>query len=123
MVVAVQHARIKVCNVDIFPTVVVVVTHRHAEAPPAVLQARLDAYVRECAVLVVAVQFAGMAFASAQILQRGTVHKEDVQPPVVVIVKHPDAATYRLHDVALFRTAAGEMEVDSRAARHIHELR
>ena len=123
VVVMVENGTFKIGNIEIFPAVVVVVTYGHAESPPAMCQARLDRYIGEGAIVIVAIKLAGMALGRVQVLERRTVDQKNIHPAVVVIVEDSDAAAHRLHDVAFFRAAAGEMKINSSSACHIHKLR
>ena len=69
MVVVVEDATIEISYIEILPTVIVVVSNGNAEAPAAMIQIRLRADVGKCAVMFVAIELAGMALASVQVLK------------------------------------------------------
>ena len=86
-------------------------------------ETRLGGHISESAIVVIAIQLAGMALARAQILEGRTIDQKYVHPAIVVVVEDGDPAAHCLHDVTLVQASAGEMKVDSGGAGDIHELR
>src|SRR5229473_3985851 len=67
-VVVVEHATIEICNIKVFPAVIVVVSDGGAKAPAAMREARLGSHIGESAIVVIVVELAGMALLGLQIL-------------------------------------------------------
>ncbi len=101
--------------------IVVVVAYGSAEAPSAMMNARLRRNVGEGAIVIVVIELAGMTPACFHVLERGSVHEENVHPAIIVVVKDGNAAAHRFHDVALARIAAGKLKINSCRARYIGE--
>src|SRR5229473_6678543 len=68
-VVVVEHATIEICNIKVFPAVIVVVADGGAKAPSAMVEASLGGHIGESAVVVIVVELARMALFRLQILQ------------------------------------------------------
>src|SRR5258708_29062709 len=112
-VVPVQHRAIEISNVEVFVAIVVVVACCGAESPAAMVDSRFRRDVGERAVVIVAIELAGVTLARFHIFECGSVHQEDVHPAVIVVVEDRDAAAQRFHDVTLFRAPANEVEINS----------
>src|SRR5260370_27372104 len=69
-VVVVEHATIEICNIKVFPAVIVVVAGGGAKSPTAMREARLGRHIGESAIVVIAVALAGVALLCLQILKR-----------------------------------------------------
>src|SRR5947207_7039685 len=67
-VVVIKNAAIEIRYVNVFPAVIIVIAYRNAESPAAVREMRFCSHVREGAVVVVAIQFAGMTLAGGHVL-------------------------------------------------------
>src|SRR5258708_9297476 len=118
-IVVVEHARIEIRNIKVFPAIIVVVADGGAKSPTAMREPSLGGHIGKSAVVVIVIELARMALLCLQILQRGAVHQEDVHPPVVVVVKDCDSAAHGFHDVMFFRAAAGEVEIDAGGAGYV----
>ena len=68
MVVVIKNAAIEIRYVNVFPAVIIVIAYRNAESPAAVREMRFCSHVREGAVVVVAIQLAGMTLAGGHVL-------------------------------------------------------
>src|SRR5438874_1905467 len=121
MIIAIENPSIKISYVEVFPAVIVIVADCNPESPAAVVECGFRSYIAECAVVVVAVELSGVTFARVHIFQVRTVDQVNVHPAVVVIVEHGDAATHCFHDVTLFESTAGKMEIDSGGASNVGE--
>ena len=121
VVVVIKHGPIEISYVEIFPAVVVILACGRPKSPAAVVDSRLGRYIGEGAVVIVTVKLAGMTFSRSQIFERGSIHEEDVHPAVIVVVENRNTAAHGFHNVALFRTATDEGEVDASGRGYIRE--
>src|SRR2546426_11131965 len=94
-------------DVDVFPSVVVVVADAHTLAPSGRGQARSCGDVGEGAVVIVAIEMVGGSFSGGRAFEFGTVDQENVGPTVIVVVKDGDAGSSSFDDV-LLRVEAAE---------------
>src|SRR2546425_8850091 len=93
-VIVVEDAATYIGDVDVFPTVIVVVADAHTHAPDAMVQACLCRDIGEAAVAVIVIELAGRTSAAPQIFQGGPIHEENIQPAIVVIVQEGDPTTH-----------------------------
>ena len=96
-------------DVEVFPPVVVIITHAHALAPACGGQARLRSYVAEGSIVVVAVKMVAGALSGGKPFEGCSVHEEDVWPSVVVVIEDGDAGSGGLNDVFLGLHAAEDI--------------
>ena len=98
-VVMVETVLAIVSNVEIFPPVVVVISHANSLAPPGRDQASLRGDIRKGSVMIVVVEMVGRRFICGEALQGRTIYDEDVRPPVIVIVENGNTSSGRLDNV------------------------
>src|ERR1700690_1148911 len=88
-------------NVEVFPSVVVIVAHADSLSPARGRQTRPRGYIAEGSVVIVAVKLVAGALSGGKAFESGSIHEEDVGPAVVVIIKDGDARAGGLDDVFL----------------------
>src|SRR5277367_4338233 len=101
MVIVVKAILAVVRDVEIFPTIVVVVADADALAPAGRSQAGLFGDVGERAVVIVVVETVGRTLASGKSFQPRAIYEKNVGPAVVVIIEDGHAAARGLDDVFL----------------------
>lgn len=69
--------------------------------------------------MIVAVKLARMTLAGRDILFGGTVHKKDVDPPVVVEIEERGASAQRVHDPPLVGGPAGKVKIKTRGSADV----
>src|ERR1700722_6699859 len=107
MLVMKQSVLAVIRDVEIFPSVVVIVTHANALSPTRCSQARLNGYVCERTVVVVVVEMIGGSLVRGKAFQCGAVHEKNIGPAIIVIIKNSHAAAGGFDNV-LFRVFAAE---------------
>jgi len=122
VIIVVEHRTFEMGKVNIFPSTVVVVAHCHSETPDAGCEARLNRHISESAVMIVAIQLAGVTLARTEIFERGTVHQENIHPSIIVVIKDGDTSAHCFHDVAFLKAAAGEVKINAGGVSDILEL-
>jgi len=111
-------------NVEVFPTVVVVVAHADALAPAGSDEPGLHGYIGERPVVVVAIEMVGRYFARRESFERGAVDNENIRPAVVVVIENGNAGASGLDDVLLgVHTAEHVHHVEPGLLRDIFEIR
>src|SRR5206468_5428180 len=99
VIVMVETVLAVVRHVDIWPAIVVVIAHSHAEAPALVRHAYLGRYIGESAIVIVAQQHSARGwFSPLQGSKCGAIEQIDVQPAIVVIIKEGHAGAGCLED-------------------------
>ena len=93
-------------DVEVFPSVIVVVANADALPPSGCIQSGLDGYIAESAIVIIAIKMVGRTLACGEAFQRRAIHKEDVGPAVIVVVKDRGAAAGRFDNVFLRLLAA-----------------
>ena len=96
-------------DVEIFPSVVVVVADADALAPAVRGQPGLGGHVGKSSVVIVAIQMIGGRRSRRKSFERGAVHQENVGPAIVVVVENRDAGAGGLDDVFLGVLAAEDL--------------
>src|SRR3954465_4411384 len=91
-----------VSDVNVFPSIVVVVAHASPLSPPGgVSQSRLCGHVAEGAIMIISVEVVCWTFSRREPLEPGAVDKKDVRPSIVVIIEDCHAGAGGLDDVLL----------------------
>ena len=88
-------------DVEVFPSVVVVVADADALAPAGCGEAGFRGDVGEGAVVIVAVEVVGGRLPGGKSFELGAIDQEDVGPSVVVVVEDGDAGAGGFDDVLL----------------------
>ena len=93
-------------DVEIFPPVVVVISHADALSPARCSEAGLRGYVGESSIVIVTVEVvAGRCFVGG-LLKPGSVHQKNVRPAVIIVVEDRYASASSFDDVLLGGDAA-----------------
>src|SRR5579864_1571013 len=118
-IVAEECAAIEISDVHVVVAIVVIVADCDTKSPAAGsrVQARLSSDVSKGAILIVVVEpgliLRAIGFVrSLDGFERRAANQQNVGPAVVVVIEEGHPAAHRLHDVALLRTAAGELEIE-----------
>src|SRR4051794_10975620 len=69
VIVVVKRGAVKIGDVQIFPSIVVVITGRHPKAPSATGDSSFGGYIGEGAVVIIVIELAGVAFAGARVFK------------------------------------------------------
>ena len=93
-------------DVEIFPSVVVVVADANALAPAGCGQTGFGGHVGERAVVIVAIQVIAGTLPGGKSFERRAIHQKNVGPAVVVVVEDRDAGSGGFDDVFLGVDAA-----------------
>ena len=88
-------------DVEIFPTVIVVIAHANTLSPSRCRQAGFLSHISKCAIVVVAIETVRRSFTGGKTFEPGPVHQENVRPAVVVVIENRDAVSGCLDDVLL----------------------
>jgi hypothetical protein len=99
---------------QIFESVVVVV----ADADTDAQQTRFFGYIRECSIAVVAIE--AVAGSRRNVIKEATADNEDVDPPIIVIIKKSAAAAHDLGEVS--RPCTFSVEHDLRQSRRFGHI-
>src|SRR5271154_1924006 len=108
MVVVIQTVFAEVRDIDIWPTVIVIVGDSNAEAPPVVGDTRLRGNIREGAIVIIVKQRClwSRCF-STQSLSGRTVGKINIKPAIIVVVDQANARAVALDNVRFLGSAHG----------------
>src|SRR5580700_7404110 len=99
-------------NVDIGPTVVVIVGHGHAESPAFIGDAGLVGYVGKCSIVIIVKEHSARCSSLAFQRSNGrTVEQVDVEPTVVIVIKKSHSRARSLEDRSLFWCAGDVSEL------------
>ena len=108
-IVVVETVLAVVSDVEIFPSIVVVVADANALSPTGRCQPSFCSDFGECAVVIVVIQAIRRAFARGKSFQLRAIHQKNVGPSIVVVVEDRDAAAGGLDDVFLGVDAAEDV--------------
>src|SRR5213080_1321951 len=98
-VIVVKHVLAKVACEEILKAVVVVVTNANALSPAGVGYASLQSNVGECAVSIIFEEMGRWLLALGETFQARSVHQENVEPAVVVVIIKSNAAASGLKQI------------------------
>ena len=101
MVIVIEPVLAVIGDVEILPSVVVVVSDTNSLAPTRRDKSRFLSHVRESSIVIVVIQMVRGSLIGGEALQRCAIHDENVGPPVVVIIENGDAGSGCLDDVFL----------------------
>src|ERR1700683_5134842 len=108
---------------EIRVSIVVIITRADSLTPAGESDARFLGYIREGAIVIVAIEVAGWFLALGESSESGTVYQENVRPAVIGIVKEGRAAASAFHDVFLEVFAAEDCPSrEARAFGNINEI-
>src|SRR5277367_5789364 len=100
------------CDVDVVESVVIVVGGGAAKTVHFYFETRLKSHVFECAVAFVVIE-SGIRLACLVLGPVHRIHKENVLPAIVVIVKNAYTAAHRLRQIFLPKSATVMPEMDA----------
>ena len=89
-IVVVKPVLAVVRDVEIFPSVIVVVADAHALAPAGSGQPGFNGHVGERAVVIVAIQTIRRTLTSRKSFEPRSVHQENIEPAIVVVIEYRD---------------------------------
>src|SRR5690348_1345896 len=101
MIVVIQPVLAVIRDVEIVPSVVVVVADANALSPAGRGQARLGGHIGKSAIVIIVIEAVGRPLACRETLEPGAIDEKNVGPAVVVVVKNRDAGPGGLNDVPL----------------------
>ena len=108
MIVVIETVLAIITDIDVRPSVVIVIPDGHAEAPTLIGYARLLRNVCERAVMIIVEQgSARRPRLACEPVIAGTVDKVNIQPAIVVIVQQGDSGTVFLDDELLLKRPHG----------------
>src|ERR1035441_5762450 len=107
ILVVIQAVLPVVGDVEIFPSVVVVIADADPLAPARRSQTRFHSDISEGAVVIVAIEMIGGSFTRGKAFQGCSVHQKNVGPAVVIVVENGRAGASGFDDV-LLRVLAAE---------------
>ena len=93
-------------DVEVFPTVVVIVADANALSPARCGESGLNGHVGECAVMVVSIETIARTLPGRKSFEPGAIYEKNVRPAVVVVIEDGDASACGLDDVFLGIKAA-----------------
>src|SRR5580704_15290356 len=99
MLVVIQAVLPVTGDVEVFPSVIVVIAHADALAPSCRRETCLGSYIGESSVVVVVVEMVGRGFSVGKSFESCSVDEEDVGPSVVVVVEDGNASAGSFDDV------------------------
>src|ERR1700722_5959400 len=110
-------------DVEVFPSVVVVIAYADALAPAGGGQASLHSHIGEGSIVVVAVEMVGGGPSVGKAFESGSIDEEDVRPSIVVVIEDGDAGPGGFDNV-FFRGQAAENvgEGQSCLFGHVNEI-
>src|SRR5579872_1220112 len=106
VVVVIEAILAVISDVEIFPSVVVVVADANALSPAGRGEARFRRHVGESAVMVIVIETIARTLPGGKSLEPCAIHQKNVGPAVVVVVEDRDAGSCGLDDVFLGVDAA-----------------
>src|SRR5260221_9151158 len=123
MVIMIETVLPVIRDVEIFPTIIIVVSDANALTPPRGNKTGLHGDIRESSIMIVVIQVVGGSMIGWESFQRGAVHNENIWPSVVVVIKNGHARSGRLDDVFLGFDSAKHIHCcKSRFFRDVHEI-
>src|SRR5260221_1558026 len=101
---------------------VIVIADSDGLAPTGMLQARLRGDVGKRAVTIVLEQMGGRSLPGGKTFQARTIHQENVEPAVTVVIVESHAAAGRLQQIFIFVfSAKNRFEIESGFASDVDE--
>src|SRR6266852_7918903 len=123
MVIVIETVLPEIRDVEIFPTIIIVISDANALTPPRGNKTCLHGDIRESPIMIVVIQVVGGSLIGWESFQRGAVHNENVRPSIVVIIKDRHSGSSRFDDVFLgFNTAEYIHRCQPRFFRDIREI-
>src|SRR5713226_7980186 len=101
MVIMIETVLPVIRDVQIFPTIIIVIPDANALTPSRGNKTGLLGDIRKSNNEIVVVQVVGGGLRGRETFQRGAIYNEDVRPSIIVIIKNGHARSGRLDDVFL----------------------
>src|SRR5713101_7455517 len=101
MVIMIQKILAVIRDVEVEPTIIIVVSDANALTPSRGNKSGLHGDIRESRIMIVVIQVVGGGLIGWESFQSGAVHNENIRPSIVVIIKDSHARSGRLDDVFL----------------------
>ena len=103
-------------DVDVGPTVIVIVSDRHTHSIADASDTSLFGHIRKCPVMVVVVQAIPIFWALLlKRRNRSAVYQEDIQIAVIVVIRQAHAGDHRFRLILVWSGAAVAHESQTRA--------
>src|SRR6266481_445503 len=123
MVIMIETILPVVRDVEVFPTIIIVISDADALTPSRGNKTGLHGDIRESPIMIVVIQVVGGGLIGWESFQCGAVHNENIRPSIVVIIKDSHARSGRLDDVFLgFYSAKYIYRRQPRFFRDVHEI-
>src|SRR5271155_5510772 len=106
MVIVIQAIFSIIGDVQVFPTIIVIVTDAYSLAPSCSDQAGFRGDIGKGPIMIVVIEMVGGSLVRGKPLECGSIHNENIRPPVIVIIKDGHARPGGLNDVLLGINAA-----------------
>src|SRR6266849_4889553 len=104
MVIMIETVLPVIRDVEVYPTIIIVVSDANALTPSRGNKSGLHGDIRESPIMIVVIQVVGGGLIGWESFQSGAVHNENIRPSIVVIIKDSHARSGRLDDVFLGST-------------------
>src|SRR5690242_19696925 len=101
MIIMIKTILARIGDVEIFPSIIVVISDANSLAPSRRDESRLRSHIGKSSVMIVVIQMVRGSPIGGEALQCCAIHNEDVGPSVVVIIENGDAGSGCLDDVFL----------------------
>src|SRR5882762_6768362 len=101
MVIVIEPVLPVIRDVEIFPTIIIVISDANALTPSRGNKTGFHGDVRESSIMIVVIQVVGGSPIGRESFKSGAVHNENIRPSIVVIVKNGHPRSSRLDDVFL----------------------
>src|SRR6266849_3363821 len=101
MVIMIETVLPVIRDVEVYPTIIIIVSDANALTPSRGNKSGLHGDIRESPIMIVVIQVVGGGLIGWESFQRGAVHNENIRPSVVVIIKDGHPRSGCLDDVFL----------------------
>src|ERR1700747_3259053 len=95
-----------ICDVKIFPAVVVIVSYAYALAPACRSETRTRRHVSKSSIVIVVIQVIGRSTFGREARDRRSIHEKNIRPAVVIIIKDCHTCAGAFEDVCAAMIAA-----------------
>ena len=118
-----QHVLSVIGDKQIIPLVVVIIADAASLAPATAYQTRFDSDIGEGSITIVLVEVAGGFLPLGEPSQARTVHDEDIEPAIIVIIVESNSTTGCFQQVlVLMFSAENGLGIQSGFSRDVDEL-
>ena len=117
-------------DVEVFVTVVVIITDRYTHSVADALEAGLFGYIFESAVALLVIEAVPVLRAGllrdgalcSGIAERRAVDEEEIEAAVIVVVEERDARAHRLDEIFLCRVRGASLKMNARLCGDVDEV-